>query len=326
MDRARYHRRSAKRIAAGLCPRCGVVPPAPNRAICTACAEKSNKASRARDARLRAAGEPRRDPGKARAYERQRSARLAAERAAAGICTKCGHTPAEPGRRLCEPCADRRRQGERAREARARAEGKPYGGRNPENKRRIGRLASKRRREVRLATGLCPRCGKRPPAPNAAVCEPCASRRREADQQQYAERRASGSCTRCGEPAFDGSSRCSRCAALEVRDPERKNRTNRARYARRRVRSECTDCGAPSFGASRCPACAERSYHRSAHFRGLPELPTQYTVIETATGIDHGTWDSLAQVAAALAYAKLSPEDVTLLTDSSPITSYASWH
>ena len=72
-DRARHHRRTAERVARGLCPKCGKVPPAPERSQCEPCLEKDRTAGRARDARLSTAGIPRRDPGKAREYERKRA-------------------------------------------------------------------------------------------------------------------------------------------------------------------------------------------------------------------------------------------------------------
>ena len=62
-DRERFHKRVSERIAQGLCPRCGEQPPATGLSLCEPCNEKRNRASRARDARLRAAGQPRRDPG-----------------------------------------------------------------------------------------------------------------------------------------------------------------------------------------------------------------------------------------------------------------------
>ena len=65
-DLERYHRRTAERIAKGLCPKCGKAPPEPGRSQCGPCLAKDAAAGRARDARLRAAGMPRRDPGKAR--------------------------------------------------------------------------------------------------------------------------------------------------------------------------------------------------------------------------------------------------------------------
>lgn len=101
-DRERYHRRVAERPAAGLCTKFGKRPPAPDRSICRPCAGKARAAGRARDARLRSAGQPRRNKEKARAYERERSRRQTADRIARGICTKCGTNPAEPARRLSQ--------------------------------------------------------------------------------------------------------------------------------------------------------------------------------------------------------------------------------
>ena len=55
-------------------------------------------------------------------------------------------------------------------------------------------------------------------------------------------------------------------------------------------------------------------------YRGMPDLPTRYTVIEIATGTDHGTWETPMEVAVALAFAKLSLDDVEILTDAAPMT------
>ena len=139
-DRERFRRRSAERIALGLCPRCGERPPAPERSVCEPCAARRNKASRARDAKLRDAGTPRRDPETARAFERARRKRQTAERIAAGACTKCGKAPSAPERRLCDGCIGKRRAAERKRYTIARAAGKLYGGANVEMRRRNARV------------------------------------------------------------------------------------------------------------------------------------------------------------------------------------------
>ena len=85
-DRERFRKRTRERIAAGLCPRCGERPPAPERSLCEPCADKRNRAGRARDARLRAEGRPRRDPVKSRAHERERTRRERGQRSALGLC------------------------------------------------------------------------------------------------------------------------------------------------------------------------------------------------------------------------------------------------
>ncbi|MCY3671941.1 MAG: hypothetical protein OXH14_12815, partial [Alphaproteobacteria bacterium] len=58
-------------------------------------------------------------------------------------------------------------------------------------------------------------------------------------------------------------------------------------------------------------------------WRGMPDLPTRYTVIETATGTDHGTWETPMEVAGALAFAKLSLDDVEIIADAAPMAAFA---
>ena len=290
-DRERFHKRTAERIARSLCPRCGDGPPASGRGVCDPCGAKRNKASRARDARLRAEGKPRRDPDRMRSYERKRSRREIAARSAEGLCTRCGKADAVPDRASCKSCLEKRRAADRARYARGKAAGLPYGGANADAKRRSGRDKSRRRQKARRDAGLCIRCGQHPPAGGGTTCTPCRDRRQAAERQQYAERKAAGLCTRCGGPAFDGLARCGPCAAIDEagRSPERKNARSRQIYAERRARSQCTACGAPSQGAARCAPCAEKSYHGSAYFRGIPVWDPSWTVIELETGRDHGS-------------------------------------
>ena len=138
-DRERFRRRTAERRARGLCPRCGDRPPATDRTVCEPCADKRNRTGRARDARLRAEGKPRRDPEKARAAGRERDRRQRARRQAQGLCAKCGREPATPARRLCEWNA-----------------------------------AARRRYAERRAAGRCTDCGE--PSQGASRCDACARR------------------------------------------------------------------------------------------------------------------------------------------------------
>ena len=326
-DLERYHRRTAARVALGLCPKCGKRPPAPDHQLCEPCNEKTNRASRARDARLRAAGMPRRDPGRAREYERERSRRKVEASRAAGLCTRCGQAPAVEGRASCEPCLEKRRADDRARYAAGKAAGLPYGGANAEAKRRAGRAKSKRRQKERLEAELCIRCGKHPPADGGTTCQPCRDKRQAAERQQYRERRAEGFCTRCGGPVLDGLSRCGPCAVIEEasKRPERKNARTRKLYAERRARGLCTSCGAPSQGASRCTPCAERSYHGSQHFKGIPVWDPSFTVIDLDTGRELGTFDSESDVALCLVFEKLRRDQVEVVTDASPMNSLTAW-
>ena len=326
-DRERFRKRTAARIAQGLCPRCGERPPAPERSLCAPCNDRQNRASRARDARLRAEGKPRRDPEAARAYERERSRKETIVRLAERICTRCGKAPAAEGRASCEPCLEKRRATDRAKYAAGKAAGLLYGGANPDAKRKNARAKSKRRQKARIEAGLCIRCGKRPPAEGGTTCQPCRDKRQAAERRKYIDRRRAGLCTRCGGPATNGLSRCTPCAVIEEasHDPERKNARSRQLYAARRARGLCTACGAPSQGASRCAPCAEKSYHGSAHFKGIPVWDPTWTVIELDTGRAHGPFDSEADVALCLAFGKLDRDRVEIVTDASPMASLTSW-
>ena len=112
---------------------------------------------------------PHRDPDDNRACERRRNRRLTAERVAQGLCTKCGKSPPEPDRRLCPSCGEKKRAAERTRYSRAKAEGKPYGGRDRRERRGRGRTRAKRLYRERRAAGTCTRCGERPPAQAAPL-------------------------------------------------------------------------------------------------------------------------------------------------------------
>ncbi len=326
-DRERFRRRTEERLAAGLCPRCGVQPPAPERTVCDGCAEKRNRASRARDARLRAAGRARRDPTRARAYERKRARREAAERRAAGICVPCGKAPAALERTACGDCLEKRRAADRARYAAGKAAGKPYGGADPAAKRRSGRIKSKRLQKARTEAGLCIRCGKHPPVEGGTTCAPCREKRQAAERHQYAERRAAGRCTRCGGQVHDGLSRCAPCAAIEeaTKCPERKNARSRKLYAERRAAGLCTACGAPSQGDARCAPCAKRSYEGSAHFRGMPLYPPSFAVYLHGADEPLAVLDDEMEVAAWLAFEKLGRDQVEIVADAPEIASWAAW-
>ena len=203
---ARYHRRVAERRERGLCVKCGKRLPAPERSICVSCGEKARAAERARAERLRAEGKPVRDPEARRRADRERGRRQHAERRAAGLCVKCGRAPALPERSQCEPCAARRLAADRARHARARAEGRPR--RDPESARRGERERGRQRRAERRAAGVCIRCGNVPPQEGRSMCEPCRDDRRAAKRARRAARRAAGLCETCATPVTGGAACC----------------------------------------------------------------------------------------------------------------------
>ena len=326
-DRERFANRTASRIEAGLCPRCGRTKPMPGRSVCGPCNEKRNAASRVRDARLRAAGVPRRDSDRAREYGRERSRREIEVRRAGGTCIRCGKHPAAPDRSSCEPCLEKRRASDRAKYAAGKARGLKYGGSDPNAKRRAARAKSKRCQKARREAGLCIRCGKRPPVEGGTTCTPCREKRQAAEKLRYDRRRAAGCCIRCGGPVLDGLSRCARCAAIEDagKCPEHKNARSRKLYAERRSRGLCTSCGAPSQGASRCAPCAERSYHGSAHFRGMPVYPPRYAVFLRGADEPLAVLDDEMEVAAWLAFQRIDRDQVEIVADAPRIVSLAAW-
>ena len=59
-------------------------------------------------------------------------------------------------------------------------------------------------------------------------------------------------------------------AKITFAEARRVNEQSRRRYEERRAKGLCTSCGEPAQGASRCSPCAEKSYHGSAYFRGIP--------------------------------------------------------
>ena len=260
----------------------------------------------------------------ARASQRRCYRRQRAERVAAGRCTNCGRRAPEPERTLCAECGQKRRAADRARYARAKAQGLLYGGKCAETRRKKARANSKRRYEAREAAGLCVKCGRRPPAEGRTRCEACLARRNAAERDKWNRRRTSGACGKCGAPA-GGAACCETCAAAQNYNPEVKNEAARRRYWRHRADSRCTECGAYSAGASRCVPCARQSYLRSGEHRGLPTAPSSFRVVVIDTGEDLGSWESEAELAACLAFSRLSPEDVEVVGDVPVMNGITAW-
>ena len=265
-----------------------------------------------------------RDPEKARACDRERYRRVTAARTAAGLCPSCGKAPPVPERRLCVGCGEKRRADDRRRYAEAKASGVLHRGKGAEARRRASRAKSKRRYHARRDAGLCVRCGTRPPAEGSPSCEECRVSRNRHERARWGARRASGRCGKCGQSVPDGASRCETCAAIQADRPSRRAYARKT-YARRRVRNLCTDCGAWAGNAARCEPCARRSYVRSGEHRGLPAWPARFTVIEIDTGECHGSFDSEAEVAACLVFARLGRDQVEIVSDASPMAVYAGW-
>lgn len=93
---------------AGLCVRCGKVPPKDGRVMCAECAQKNREAARANQYQ------------RMREYDGMRK-RYAKHREA-GICVRCGKAPAAENRALCPECLIYMREYERKRNEKLRAQ------------------------------------------------------------------------------------------------------------------------------------------------------------------------------------------------------------
>ena len=259
---------------------------------------------------------PLKDPARKKARDRSNRQRHA-ERVAGGVCTRCGRLPPEPGLKVCGSCAEKRRAADKARRDRARALGKLYRGRDPEQCRHADRASDRRRHRARQVAGLCTSCGRRRPEENRFVCEPCSEARRALDRRRYAARRAAGRCVRCSQTTVGGLSRCGRCLALEKErvSPERERAVSQKRYAGRRAQGICVDCKAPADGAARCPRCAYRSNSREPERHLVVLWPPQITVIELQTWQELGTFETEAEAAACIVFAGLLPDQVEILSN-----------
>ena len=158
---------------------------------------------------------------------------------------------------------------------------------DPEARRRFERERHRRRTAERREMGLCPKCGRRNPAPGRSLCEVCLERGRKSEQARYARSKAAGEsyggrkpisrrrmarerarkrrrerletglCTTCGErkPAGGGAV-CDTCRQAR-RAAEKKL------YEKRRARGLCGRCGAEVIDkASTCASCAARDSKR----------------------------------------------------------------
>ena len=250
----------------------------------------------------------------------------------ARLCTRCGQAPAVEGRASCEPCLEKRRAADRARATPpGKAAGLPYGGANAEAKRRAGRAKSKRCQKERLGSRALHPLRQ---APSRRRGEPlastCRDKRQAAERRQYLERarrralhpvrpgRCSPACRAAGPAPSSRSAAIRRNArtlgprALYLETPRPRGCVHRA--------------GAPSQGASRCPPCAERSYHGSQHFKGIPVWDPSFTVIELDTGRELGTFGQRGRRGAlCLVFEKLGRDQVEVVTDASPMSSFTAW-
>ena len=261
---------------------------------------------------------PYKDPEKERACGRRRYERITAERLARGMCPRCGRAKPAPDRTLCRPCGEKTAQG------RARKMREGQGGRHTIRRQRPGtvpRVCTRQEQAARSGTAGRAHVHALWHTSHPLKVARCANR-----ATWHGVTGSGNNMPRGGPPVYAaGAARrrpamppcCDRCARSAAKRSRKKakNTRSRRRYVRRRVRGLCIDCAAPSQGASRCPPCARRSWARSGEHRGLPVLPPRVTVIEIATGKNHGTWDRWEDVVTCLAFAKLSRDQVELIPD-----------
>ena len=121
------------------------------------------------------------------------------------------------------------------------------------------------------------------------------------------------------QPTVGDLSRCSRCLALEKErvSSERESAAGKKRYAARRASGICVDCKAPAGGAARCPRCAYRSNSRAPERHLVSVWPPQIAVIELETGDELGVFETESEAAACIAFARLRPDQVEILSNVS---------
>ena len=162
-DRERFRKRTAERVAQGLCPRCGDGPPEPERSCANPAMTSATKpAARATPGCGRRANREGIRPRLAstNASGPAATGRSGARRASAPAAARC--RPPRP-RVLRAPAWKAAAPTTAPRYARGKAAGLPYGGANADAKRKSGRTKSRRRQKARREAGLCIRCGQHPP-------------------------------------------------------------------------------------------------------------------------------------------------------------------
>jgi 5-methylcytosine-specific restriction endonuclease McrA len=179
--------RKARRLAAGICWRCGKVPCRDGKQLCGPCAAYQTAATLACRARQRAkAGWSPRPRKPARTPAETAAAHKAAYQArkAAGLCVNCrGGTPAVPGKSQCAECL--RWQAGKRDELRAKV----------------------------ALTGGCTVCGGGRDRPGRKLCSSCNDYR----TAERAARVAAGLCP-CGRTRSDrGALKCSACNVADRR-------------------------------------------------------------------------------------------------------------
>ena len=171
--------------------------------------------------------------------------------------------------------------------------------------------------------GLCTSCGLRRPAD-----EPLRLRAMprgagaSLDRRRYDARRAAGRCVRCAQPAVRGTVAAAAAAsALEKErvSPDRQKQRQPVSDATsdRRARGDFVWIAAVHVKecSARCQRCAYRSNSRAPERHLAALWPPQITVIELQTLQELGTFETEAEAAACIAFARLHPDQVEILSN-----------
>ena len=262
---------------------------------------------------------PYKDPEKERACGRRRYERITAERIARGMCPRCGKAKPAPDRTLCRHCGEKRRKAERARCAKAKAAGILYGGRDPE---RWPRVCARQEQAARSGHG-----GTLARARAVAHIHPlkaarCANRATWHGVTGSGNNMPRGESPACAAGAARRRSVMPRIAtgapgsAAKRSRKKAKNTRSRQRYVQRASTKALyrlcrTVPGRVPVSSVRPPGPGRVR----ASIAVCRILPPRVTVIEIATGVNHGTWERWEDVVMCLAFAKLSRDQVELIPD-----------
>lgn len=144
-----------------------------------------------------------------------------------GICIKCGHNSARPGRLYCFDCADKRADLNRI-----------YYNENKEQIKEYKKDWYKKRAEYRRANGLCIACGKRPPDEGRVRCGRCLAKDRKTHIERSRKKgvlpsfmRGDGEyCEMCCEPKCSGQKICDDCRVKLIEAQKKRKKPDNSNH------------------------------------------------------------------------------------------------
>lgn len=122
------------------------------------------------------------------------------------ICVRCKKEKAEKGSLFCLVCKMDKREQDKNRKLTTEQKGRK-------------RKHNKRRYDIMVAFGICPRCGEREHESNSIFCGRCSAIRNNNEMNKRREKGITarvlfgteGYCSVCGKPTEDGQKQCKRC-------------------------------------------------------------------------------------------------------------------